>query len=109
MYAGKVQSPRGGPVSVLGRPKLRVELLATLRRKPHSRSLTREQETGAKEVQERMKYTVDFMNKVFKPNTRGDLIQDSLATLDELLIELSKSTKFGIEISMFRKIPRSWK
>jgi glycerophosphodiester phosphodiesterase len=107
MYASKVQSPRGGPVSVLGRPKLRGELLATQERKPRSRSSTRGQEIGAKEVQDRMKYTVDFMNKGLKPNTRGQFIQDSLAILEELLIELPESTKFDIEISMFWKIPRS--
>jgi glycerophosphodiester phosphodiesterase len=107
MYAGKVQSPRGDPVSVIGGPKLKGKLLATQRDKPRSRSLTREQERGAEEVQDRMKYTVDFMNKGFKPNTRGEFIQDSFATLEELLTELPKSIKFDIEISKFRKIARS--
>jgi glycerophosphodiester phosphodiesterase len=69
--------------------------------------LTREQDRGAKEVQDRMKYTVDFVNKGFKPNTRGGFIQDSFATLKELLLELPKSIKFDIEISMFRKNSRS--
>jgi glycerophosphodiester phosphodiesterase len=50
-----------------------------------------------------MKYTVDFMDKGFKPNTRGDFILDSFATLEELLVELPESTNFDIEISMFQQ------
>ncbi|KAH8432455.1 uncharacterized protein LDX57_010091 [Aspergillus melleus] len=49
-----------------------------------------------------MKYTVDFMNKGFKPNTRGDVIQDSFTTLDELLTELPESIGFNVEV----KYPR---
>jgi glycerophosphodiester phosphodiesterase len=48
-----------------------------------------------------MKYTVDFMKRGFKPNTRGDFIQDSFATLEELLVELPKSISFDVEISTF--------
>jgi glycerophosphodiester phosphodiesterase len=101
MYASKVQSPQGDPVSVLGRAIRQTKWAETDRGKPRSRSLTRELERGAKEVQDRMKHTVDFMNKGFKPNTRGDFIQDSFATLEELLVELPKSISFDIEISMF--------
>ena len=101
MYASKVQSPQGDPVSMLGRVNLQLTRAKTNRGKPRSRSLTRERERGAEEVQERMKLTVDFMNKGFKPNTRGDFIQDSFATLEELLVELPKSISFDIEISMF--------
>jgi glycerophosphodiester phosphodiesterase len=75
----------------------------TDRGKPRSQSLTREQGCGAKEIQDRMKYTVDFMDKGFKPNTRGDFILDSFATLEELLVELPESTNFDIEISMFQQ------
>ncbi|RAQ52427.1 ankyrin repeat-containing protein [Aspergillus flavus] len=49
-----------------------------------------------------MKYTVDFVSKGFKPNTRGDFIQDSFTTLEELLEELPESISFNIEI----KYPR---
>jgi len=101
IYASKVQSPRGNPVSVLGEAILQTERTETDRGKPRSRSVTREGERGAKEAQDRMKHTVDFMNKGFKPNTRGDFIQDSFATLEELLVELPKSISFDIEISMF--------
>jgi glycerophosphodiester phosphodiesterase len=48
-----------------------------------------------------MKHTVDFMTKGFKPNTRGDFVQGSFATLEELLVKLPKSISFDIEISMF--------
>ena len=46
-----------------------------------------------------MKYIIDFTKKGFKSNTRGDFIQDSFATLEELLVELPKSISFDIEIS----------
>lgn len=42
------------------------------------------------------------MNKGFKPNTRGDFIQDSFTTLDELLEKLPQSIGFNIEV----KYPR---
>lgn len=93
MYASKVQSPQGDPVSVLGNRNL------SKRDKPRSQSLTKEQEQGAREVQDRMKHTVDFMNKGFKPNTRGAFIQDSFATLEELLVQLPTSIGFDVEIS----------
>ena len=46
-----------------------------------------------------MKHTVDFGNKGFKPNTRGDFIQDSFATLKEALREVPEYIGFDIEIS----------
>lgn len=42
------------------------------------------------------------MNKGFKPNTRGDFIQDSFSTLDELLEKLPASIGFNVEV----KYPR---
>lgn len=42
------------------------------------------------------------MNKGFKPNTRGDFIQDSFTTLDELLEKLPESIGFNVEV----KYPR---
>src|SRR5947207_9254737 len=97
MYA--LQSPRGDPTSVLGMADLQTMRAETNRGNPRSRSLTRERGHRAKEVQDRMKYTVDFMKRGFKPNTRGDFIQDSFATLEELLVELPKSISFDVEIS----------
>ncbi len=52
-----------------------------------------------------MKYTVDFASKGFKPNTRGDFIQDSFATLEEALCEVPNYIGFDIEISTSRPTP----
>lgn len=52
------------------------------------------------QLKERLLYTVDFQNKGFKPNTRGHSIQDTLATLDELLVKLPEDIGFNIEMSM---------
>src|SRR5687767_5809235 len=100
MYASQIQSPRGNPISILGNA-LSNSTLDEKRGKPRSRSLTRDQERGAIEVRERMKHTVDFMSKGFKPNTRGDFIQDSFATLEELLVQLPESLCLNAEISKF--------
>lgn len=101
MYASNVQSPRGNPISVLGGPILQTARGQTGRGKPRSRSLTRVRERGADDIQDRMKHTVDFIKKGFKPNTRGDFIQDSFATLEEVLIEMPETIGFNIEISTF--------
>ncbi|KAK2754570.1 hypothetical protein FQN54_006971 [Arachnomyces sp. PD_36] len=98
LYASQAQSPRGNPISVLGD----IHTHDGKRCKPRSRSLTRDQERGALEVRDRMEHTVDFTAKGFKPNTRGDFIQDSFATLEELLVQLPESLCFNIEI----KYPR---
>ncbi|OAA79656.1 Glycerophosphoryl diester phosphodiesterase [Akanthomyces lecanii RCEF 1005] len=54
------------------------------------------------QLKERLLYTIDFQNKGFKPNTRGHSIQDTLATLDELLLKLPEDMGFNIEM----KYPR---
>ena len=96
MHASNIQSPHGNPLSVLGTARSRGE--AGMGR-PRSRSLGRQFEAGAIQIRDRMKYTVDFKNKVFKPNTRGDFIQDSFATLKEILVELPEDIGCDIEIS----------
>ncbi|PLB48482.1 ankyrin repeat-containing protein [Aspergillus steynii IBT 23096] len=97
MHASNIQSPRGDPASILGKP-----YDETAQTKPRSRSLSRDHERGTQSIRDRMKYTVDFMNKGFKPNTRGDFIQDSFTTLDELLEKLPESIGFNVEV----KYPR---
>ncbi|KAK1148458.1 hypothetical protein N8T08_009463 [Aspergillus melleus] len=97
MHASYLQSPRGNPVSVLGRPSSKEAQI-----KPRSRSFSRGYQRGTESIHHRMKYTVDFMNKGFKPNTRGDFIQGSFTTLDELLKELPESIGFNVEV----KYPR---
>lgn len=51
------------------------------------------------QLRDRLRYTVDFQSKGFKPNTRGDFIQGSLTTLDELLVDLPEDIGFNIEMS----------
>ncbi|GKZ25430.1 hypothetical protein AbraIFM66951_000642 [Aspergillus brasiliensis] len=94
LHASKIQSPIGHPVSILGSNRHHRDL--------RSRSLTRGHEHGAQQMQERMRHTVDYMNKGFKPNTRGHVIQDSFATIEELLTQLPEPIGFNIEI----KYPR---
>ncbi|KAA8646328.1 uncharacterized protein ATNIH1004_007755 [Aspergillus tanneri] len=102
MFASKLQSPRGDPVSVLERANTRSLGAGTGRTKLRSRSSTRGHDGRTLEFYDRMKYTVDFMDKGFKPNTRGDFIQDSFATFEELLEKLPDTIGFNIEI----KYPR---
>ncbi|KAK8256877.1 Glycerophosphoryl diester phosphodiesterase family-domain-containing protein [Phyllosticta capitalensis] len=100
MYASNVQSPRGDPLSMLGdvQSAEQTPQLPRIR----SRSLTKDQEKGAKEVQDRMRHTVDYRAKGFKPNTRGSFIQDTFATLEEALLQVPEHIGFNIEI----KYPR---
>lgn len=94
MYAGDIQSPRGNPLSMLGKAQSH-----TLSGRQRSRSLGGQFETGAIQIQDRMKHTVDFVQKGFKPNTRGVSVQDSFATLKEILIQLPPGIGCDIEIS----------
>ncbi|GCB27698.1 glycerophosphodiester phosphodiesterase GDE1 [Aspergillus awamori] len=94
LHASKIQSPMGHPSSILGNRHYH--------RNRRSRSLARDNEHGAQQMQERMRHTVDYMNKGFKPNTRGHVIQDSFATIEELLIQLPENLGFNVEI----KYPR---
>ncbi|POR31633.1 Glycerophosphodiester phosphodiesterase GDE1 [Tolypocladium paradoxum] len=93
-YASQIQSPHGNPVSVAGKVQGWQHPLGGRRR---SRSLGRGFEAEAMQMQDRMKHTVDFKAKGFKPNTRGDVIQDSLATLEEMLVGLPEEIGFDIE------------
>ncbi|KAJ5348690.1 uncharacterized protein N7506_001943 [Penicillium brevicompactum] len=99
MYASKLQSPRGKPASVLGRPPL--SSAQRPRDRLRSRSVSRDR-GESQHVHDRMKFTVDFQNKGFKPNTRRQSIQDSFTTLEELITKLPDSISFNIEI----KYPR---
>ncbi|KAM5440431.1 hypothetical protein McanMca71_003914 [Microsporum canis] len=67
-----------------------------------SRSLSRNQREPVNEARERMKHTIYFSSKGFKPNTRGDFIQTPLATLEEALREVPEGVGFDIEL----KYPR---
>ncbi|GIJ97977.1 hypothetical protein Aspvir_000085 [Aspergillus viridinutans] len=98
MYVSKLQSPRTTAVSTLdAREPHRA-------RNPHTRSwsLTEEDGPRTQEIHDRLKHTVDFRNKGFKPNTRGDCIQDTFATLEDVLTKLPESIGLNVEI----KYPR---
>jgi glycerophosphodiester phosphodiesterase len=53
--------------------------------------LTEQDRPRTQQIRDRLKHTVDFLNKGFKPNTRSDCIQDSFATLEEVLTKLPES------------------
>ncbi|KAF2651232.1 GDPD-domain-containing protein [Lophiostoma macrostomum CBS 122681] len=98
MHAGKIQSPHGDPPNRLGRPRHR-ESSSSGRR---ARSLSRSFETGAEQVNDRMKHTVDYKTKGFKSNTRGNFIQDVFATLKDTLCSLPESVGFDLELKYSR-------
>ena len=100
IHASNTQSPHGNPLSMLGTAHSREET-----GKPRSRSLGRQFEAGAAQIQDRMKHTVDFKQKGFKPNTRGYFIQDAFATLEEILVALPENIGCDIEISPLRSPP----
>jgi glycerophosphodiester phosphodiesterase len=54
------------------------------------------------QLRKRLQYTVDYQAKGFKPNIRGDVISDSLTTLEELLAKLPLDIGFNIEISTWK-------
>ncbi|KAH7309752.1 Glycerophosphoryl diester phosphodiesterase family-domain-containing protein [Stachybotrys elegans] len=67
-----------------------------------SRSLGRYSEVETMQIHHKMKHTVDFQKKGFKPNTQGDVIHDSFATLQDILVGLPQNIGCDIEI----KYPR---
>ncbi|KAK3331402.1 ankyrin repeat-containing protein [Apodospora peruviana] len=98
LYASNVQSPHGNPLSTLGQVSA-----GKGNGRQRSRSLGRQFEDGAIQIQDRMKLTADVKLKGYKPNTRGDnIIQDSFATLKEILVRLPGEIGLDIEI----KYPR---
>lgn len=53
------------------------------------------------ELRKGLEYTVHFQAQRFKPNSRGDVVQDYLATLEEFLVKLPAEIGFNIKISMW--------
>ncbi|KAG8419420.1 hypothetical protein J3458_004288 [Metarhizium acridum] len=78
------------------------ESLTYTRKKPRAWSSGEESLSKSTELRKRLEYTVDFQAKGFKPNSRGDVVQDSLTTLEEVLLKLPLEVGFNIEI----KYPR---
>ncbi|CAJ2504790.1 Uu.00g121840.m01.CDS01 [Anthostomella pinea] len=99
LVAGSRQSPRGPAVSILEGPNGEVKNDHSRRR---ARSLDLRDDVSLAQLHDRMKHTVDFRSKGFKPNARGECIQDSFTTLEEILIKLPGHIGFNIEI----KYPR---
>ncbi|KAJ5577125.1 hypothetical protein N7535_004051 [Penicillium sp. DV-2018c] len=99
MYASQLGSLRG--ISTQELKNIAQDMLDGPGREGiRSRSLTRSHAQETRQHQDKMKYTVDFMKKGLKPNTRGHCVQDSFTTLEQLLVELPESISFNIEISM---------
>ncbi|KAM7215352.1 Glycerophosphoryl diester phosphodiesterase family domain containing protein [Rhypophila decipiens] len=100
LYASNIQSPRGNPLSTLGHPS---KSTSSGTGRPRSRSLGSQFEHGAIQVHDRMKHTVDYQLKGYKPNTRGEgIIQDTFATLKEILTQLPDDIGLDVEV----KYPR---
>jgi glycerophosphodiester phosphodiesterase len=76
-------------------PKIR-DLKNSDFRRHRSLSLGPEQEPF--DMDEKMKHTRTFKKKGFKGNTRGNHIQSSFATLEEMFKKLPKTTGFNIEM-----------
>ncbi|CAG8018542.1 unnamed protein product [Penicillium salamii] len=96
------QSPIGEPIQGLENLNAQYMSDETGRGRVRSRSLTRTHAQQTGQLHDRMKYTVDFMKKGMKPNTRGHCVQGPFTTLEQLLVELPESISFNIEI----KYPR---
>ncbi|KAJ4300734.1 hypothetical protein N0V90_002822 [Kalmusia sp. IMI 367209] len=102
MHANSIQTPTGNPPSIIRdslKPKNASNVTSSRMR---SKSVTTVHENGAEEVIKRMKYTVDYSNKGFKPNMRGEFVQDTFATLRHALCKVPEEIAFDIEI----KYPR---
>ena len=100
LHTGRLPSTDSQHISGLKETNARLSLANSNCRKPRSQSLTSQERMDSHLIRDRLKYTVDFKNKGFKPNTRGDFVQGPLTTLEELLTKLPESIHFNIEISM---------
>lgn len=97
-HVSSLQGPQQAAIAVLTGG---VEAAIEPRQRQRTFSTGEESVLRSSQLKERLLYTVDFQNKGFKPNTRGHSIQDTLATLDELLVELPEDIGFNIEMSRF--------
>jgi glycerophosphodiester phosphodiesterase len=102
LHVNDVRTPRdsrhssrpSSPV-LFDNPKIR-DLKNSDFRRHRSLSLGPEQEPF--DMDEKMKHTRTFKKKGFKGNTRGNHIQSSFATLEEMFKKLPKTTGFNIEM-----------
>ncbi|KAK2616738.1 hypothetical protein QQS21_000350 [Conoideocrella luteorostrata] len=91
-HASDVQEPRSNVDNS-------IQPLLAGQRKPRAWSSGEESVSQAAQLRRRLQCTVDFQTKGFKPNSRGDVVQDSLTTLEELLVKLPLEIGFNIEIT----------
>ncbi|KAK5115613.1 hypothetical protein LTR85_009784 [Meristemomyces frigidus] len=73
-------------------------------RTQRSYSLGESHDDGRPDMRDRMKHTRDFKKKGFKGNLRGDFIQSSFTTLEEMFRRLPEDISFNIEM----KYPMLW-
>ncbi|KAJ5108608.1 hypothetical protein N7456_005283 [Penicillium angulare] len=101
MLASNIQSPREAS-ELIKNTSANHNLEGHDRNRSRSRSLSAMNAQEIDLIHDRMRFTVDFKNKGFKPNTRGDSIHGPFTTLEKLLVELPESISFNAEI----KYPR---
>ncbi|KAF2755707.1 GDPD-domain-containing protein [Pseudovirgaria hyperparasitica] len=97
MHISKQQSLVGDCV----RSARDVDKLQNYSRRARSESRTLSEDTS--DVQRRMEFTVEYMHKGFKANTRGRFIQDTFATLEQAMHDVPKEVAFNIEIKYPRR------
>ncbi|KAF2019458.1 GDPD-domain-containing protein [Aaosphaeria arxii CBS 175.79] len=102
MHVARIQSPQCNPPAVDGSLENQTAYSDIHIHRPRSRSVTMVHERGAEDVKDRIKHTVDYRKKGFKPNTRRDFVQDTFATLEDALCNVPVDIGFDMEI----KYPR---
>ncbi|CAJ2512108.1 Uu.00g077330.m01.CDS01 [Anthostomella pinea] len=68
---------------------------------PRPRAMSMDLAKGVKDtldLDERMKYTLNFKKSGYKANTRGNFVQDPFATLEELFKKVPENVGFNIEM-----------
>ncbi|KAK5117265.1 hypothetical protein LTR62_005882 [Meristemomyces frigidus] len=81
-----------------GRPGATDEHGSKPSRLQRSFSLGAPNENELSDLRERMKHTRDYKKKGFKGNLRGDTIQSSFTTLEEMFTKLPETISFNIEM-----------
>jgi glycerophosphodiester phosphodiesterase len=101
LYAGRTQGSPGRLIPLPSHPRSYTNDTNHAVKRQRAKSLTQEEGSEVRALQDRMKYTFDFSDKGFKPNTRGSFIQEQFATLEGLLRDLPEHIKLDIEVSMY--------
>ncbi|GFF43597.1 glucan 1,3-beta-glucosidase [Aspergillus udagawae] len=67
-------------------------------------ALTEQDRPRTQDIRDRLKHDVDFRNKGFKPNTRGDCLQDSFSMLEYVHTKLPELVGLNVEIIEYPRI-----